>query len=266
MALWRTAEVYRKLGRFEDAVSTAGVARQSFKSIGNSRMLAKADCILAASYLQTGAFDKSEDLYNSAIDIFSEAEDAPMERSILIGLGLVDLAYENQKSRPDFRKSLQAFMEIEANYRNLDDPYLNVYKDLAYAEALRLAGYRERAFLRFHDVIKTSDSYGYQLEKAHAVLGIAATKFLEGDANRENCIKAIKLYSKVGSVWGQIQGLIIHALIEREMGQDSAHLFKQAVLLARSASLSIESQLIENYATQKSLQKDKHILLFIQAV
>jgi tetratricopeptide (TPR) repeat protein len=266
MELWRTAEVYWNLGRFEDAIITAGGARRSFESIGNRRMMAKADCVLAASYLQTGALDKASDLYNDAIDIFSEAEDAPMERSILLGLGLVDLAYQSQKPKPDHRKSLQVFMDIEAKYTSIDDPYLTVYKDLACAEALRLTYRAEGALTRFHDVIKISNLYGYQLEKAHALLGIAATKLLGAEADRQSCNQALKLYQKVGSVWGQVQALIIQALIERDTGNSSAHLLQQASILARENSLFAASQLIETLNIQDPIQKDRHVLLFLQAV
>jgi tetratricopeptide (TPR) repeat protein len=266
MALWRMAEVYRKLGRFGDAIAAAEAARRTFEAIGNKRMMAKVDCVLAASYLQTGKLDKVANLYNHAFEIFSEAEDAPMERSILIGLALADLAYESQKPKPHYRKSLQALMEIEMHYTNLDDPYLATYNDLAYAEALRLAGYRERALTRFDNVINTSNKYGYQLEKAHALLGIAATKLLGGEADRHSCQDAFKIYQKVGSSWGQVKAFVTQALIASEIGDTSAHWLQQASMLARENSLFVESQLIETLKTQDSRQKEHHVLLFLQAV
>jgi tetratricopeptide (TPR) repeat protein len=260
MALWRSAEVYRKLGRFEDVIATAEAARQSFESVGNNRMMAKADSILAATYLQTGAVDKVSDLYNRAIDIFSEAEDTPMERSSLIGLGFVDLAYESQKPKPDFRKFLHTFMEIETNYPSREDPYLTVYKDLACAEVLRLTKHIEGALTLFQGVIKTSTLYGYQLEKAHALLGVAATRLLNGEADRNSCVEAFKLYRKVGSIWGQAQVLITQALVEHDMNGNGAQLLHEASKLARENSLFVEDKFI------KSVQKDKQVLLFIQAV
>ncbi len=244
MALWRTAEA----------------ARRIFQSIGNNRMMRKADCVLAASYLQTGALDKASDLYNSAFDIFSETEDAPMERSILIGLGFLDLAYESQKPNPDYRKSLQAVMELEVKHRSIDDPYLNVYKDLACAEALRLNRRTDGALTRFDDVIKASNLYGYQLEKAHALLGVAAAKLLKGEADRESCIEAFKLYRQVGSIWGQVQSLITQSLIERDLNGGGTNLLQEAIVLARENSFFAKTQLI------KSAQKEKHVLLFMQAV
>lgn len=266
MATWRTAEVYRKLGRFEEAVSTAEAVRKSFETIGNKRMVAKADCVLAACYLETGLLDKASDSYNNSIDIFSKAEDAPMERSILIGLGLVDLAYESQKPKPNYRKSLQAFLEIDANYPNIDDPYLNVYKDLAFAEALRLAGYTERALTHFNTALKISSSYGLQLEKAHGLLGIAATKLLKGEADRESCNEAFKLYYKVGSIWGQVQASITDALIERDMNGGGANLLRQTAGLASKKSSFSDNQLVEKLAVQMPRRKVKQVLLFIQAV
>lgn len=260
MAIWRTAEVYRKLGRFEEAVASAETVRKNFETIGNRRMVAKTDCVLAACHLQRGEPNKASDLYNGTIDIFSKAGDVPMERSILIGLGLVNLANESQKAKPDYRKPLQAFLEIDANYPNIEDPYLNVYKDLAYAETERLVGYRERALMRFHEVIKTSVTYGYQLEKAHALLGIAATKLLSGEADRERCVEAFKQYRKVGSIWGQMQALTTQALIERDLNGGGVHLLQEAAAIARENSLFAKSQFM------KSVQKEKHILLFIQAV
>ena len=155
---------------------------------------------------------------------------------------------------------MEAFLQIEANFSNIKDPYLNVYKDLAYAEALRLSGYTERALTHFHDVIKTCSSSGYQLEKAHALLGIAATKLQKEEADRESCIEAFKLYRKVKSIWGQVQALITQALIERDMNGGGAHLFHEASKLARENSLFANGKFI------KSVQKEKHILLFIQAV
>jgi len=266
MALWRTAEVYRKQGRFEDALVTAEAARHIFRMTGNNRMMAKANCVLAASYLQTGALDKASDLYTNAFGIFSEAKDAPMERSILIGLGLVELAYQSQMQKPDYRKPFQAFMEIEVNYRAIDDPYLTVYKDLACAEALRLTDHAEGALVRLNDVIRTSDLYGYQLEKAHALLGLAATQLLRGEADRQSCNQALKQYQKVGSISGQVQVLITQALIENETGGSVGHLLQKAATMAKNNSLHEETQLIEKLAAQKSAQQEKHVLLFIQAV
>jgi tetratricopeptide (TPR) repeat protein len=266
MALWRTAEVYRKLGQFEKSVATAETVRQNFEAIGNTRMVAKVDCVLAARCLQTGELDKAIDLYNNSIGVFTDSEDAPMERTILLGLGLIDLAYESQKPSPDYRKPFQSFLEIESNHPNISDPYLAAYNDLAYAEALRLAGYTEGALTRFDAVIKTSNSRGFQLEKAHALLGIAATKLLGGEADRQSCQEAFKIYQKVGSSWGQVQALIIQALIASETGDATAHWFQQAATLARENSLFVESQLIETLDTQDSRQKKRHVLLFLQAV
>jgi tetratricopeptide (TPR) repeat protein len=260
MAIWRTAEVYRKIGRFEEAVATAEAVRKNFETIGNRRMVAKTDCVIAACFLQRGEFKRASNLYNNTIDIFTKAGDTPMERSILIGLGLADLAYESQKLKPDYRKPLEAFLQINANFPNIEDPYLNVYKDLAYAEAERHAGYIERALTHFHDVIKISISYGYKLEKAHGLLGTAATKLLNGEADRESCIEALKLYRKVRSIWGQVQALVTQSLVEREMNGGGAHLLHEASKLARENSLFAKGKFI------KSVQKEKQVLLFIQAV
>lgn len=259
-SLWRTAEVYRKVGQFKNAVATAEDVRRRFEAIGNHRMVAKADCVLAGCYLQAGLIDKASDLYNGSLDIFSKAEDSPMERSILIGLGYIDLAYESQKQKPDYRRPLQTFLQADTNYPNIEDPYLNVYKDLANGEALRLAGYTERALTRFQDVMKASTTNGYQLEKAHAFLGIAATKIMRGEADRESCVEAFKLYRKMGSIWGQAQALITHALIERELNGGGAYLLHEASKLAR------ENSLLPDRRLTKSIQKEKQVLLFIQAV
>jgi tetratricopeptide (TPR) repeat protein len=266
MALWRSAEVYRKLGKFGDAIATAEAARRSFESIGNRRMTAKVDCVLAACYLQTGALDKVSNLYNEAVDIFSEVEDSPMERGAQIGLELLDIAHESQKLRPDYRKSFQNLMQVEVNYHRIDDPYLTVYKDLACAEGLRLTGHTEGALARFHEVIKNSNLYGYQLEKAHALLGIASTNSLGKEPDRQSCNQALQLYQKVGSTWGQVQALIVQALIESATGGTNAHLLQKAVRLAQNTSLYRETQFIKTLAAQNPAQKEKHVLLFIQAV
>jgi hypothetical protein len=229
-------------------------------------MVAKADCILAACHLQLGAFDKATELYNSSINVFTGSEDTPMERNILLGQGFLELIYESLKSTPDYRKPLQGFLDIDVKRSHIQDPYLLVYNDLAYAESLRLAGFAEKALTRFHEVIKTSNKHGYRLEKAHALLGVAATKLLIGEADRQSCIAAKKLYQKVGSAWGQGQALIIHAMIENEMGEVNSHLLQQAIMLARTNSLSSESQLIKNFANQTSLRKETHVLLFLQSV
>ena len=266
MALWRIAEVFRKLGKFEDAIATAKTAHQSFEAIGNKRMMAKVNCVLAACYLQTNSFNSVSDLYNNAVDIFSKAEDSPMVRSAHIGLGLLAIAQESQKPKPNYQKFLQDLMETEINYRSIDDPYLKVYKDLACAEALRLNRRPEGALTRFQDIIKTSNLYGYQLEKAHALLGIAATKLLAGEADRLSCNLALQLYQKVGSSWGQIQALIVQALIEDEMDGVSSQSLHRAAELAHNNSLFNETRIINNLTIHKSKQKEKHVLLFIQAV
>jgi tetratricopeptide (TPR) repeat protein len=265
-ALWRTAEVYRKRGRFENAISTAETVRKSFESIGNRRMAAKASCLLAACCLLRGELDRASDLYSDSIDIFSGTEDYPMERNVLIGLGLVELAFESRKPDPEYRKPLQAFLQIDANYPNVNDPYLDVYKDLACAEAFRLAGYTERALTRFHDVIRTGNVHGFQLEKAHAYLGVAAAKLLDGRMDRESCIEAHNLYNKVGYTWGQLQALIILALIARQTGEPDTHFLHQAAEFAREGSLVIESKFVAELMAGKSVQKEKYVLPFIQAV
>ena len=265
-ALWRTAEVYRKLGQFKNAVAMAENVRGTFASIGNKRMVAKADCVLAACFLQTGELGKATDLYNNSINVFAESEDAPMERSVHLGLGYLDLAYESQKPSPDYLGPLQTFLQVDTDRTHINDPQYAVYNDLAYAEAMRLAGYTERALDRFDAVVKASNKYGYQLEKAHALLGRAVTKLWRAEADRQSCNEAMNLYKKLGSSWGQLQVLIVQALIEHELGEVNSHLLQEAIMLARANSLLNESQLIKNIANQKSLRKDTHVLIFVQAV
>ena len=113
-------------------------------------------------------------------------------------------------------------------------------------------------------MIKTSNKHGFQLEKAHAILGMAATKLLSGEADRQSCHESRMLYQKVGCSWGQVQALIVQALIEQEMGNTNTHLFQQAVMLTRANSG--ESQLLKKIANQKSLNKENYVLLFVQAV
>lgn len=265
-ALWRIAEVYRKLGQFKTAIATTEEVRRSFESIGNLRMVAKADCVLAACYLQTGELSKAKDLYNNSIRVFTDNEDVPMQQSVLLGLELLHLADESQKSHPDYRKLLQDFLDIDTNRTYIYDPYLAIYHDLAYAETVRLSGYAERALTHYDAVIKASNKYGYQLEKAHALLGMVMTKLMKAEADRSSCHEALKLYQKVGSSWGQVQALITHAYIEYEMGEAYSHLLQQAVMQARANSLYSESQLIKNIVNQKSLHKENHVLLFVHAV
>lgn len=45
--------------------SSITMARLTFELIGSKRMMAKVDCILAASHLQTGTLDKASDLYST---------------------------------------------------------------------------------------------------------------------------------------------------------------------------------------------------------
>jgi hypothetical protein len=47
-----------------------------------------------------------------------------MERNVLIGLGLVELAFESRKPNPEYRIPLQAFLQIDTNYPNVNDPYV----------------------------------------------------------------------------------------------------------------------------------------------
>jgi tetratricopeptide (TPR) repeat protein len=264
--LWRIAEVYRKLGQFETAITTAEVSRGRFEKIGNARMVAKSECVLAACYLQTRILDKAHDLYSRSIDVFTDGEDFPMEQSIYLGLGLVELVAESQKPTPDYRKPLQAFLGIDAKRSEIHDPYLLVYHDLACAEVLRLAGYPERALTRLDSVIKTSIKYGFQLEKAHALLGTAATKILRSEADRESCNEALKIYQKLGSLWGQIQAAITRVFIEQDRGQGNLLSLQEATLLASKNSLLVESQIIKSYLSKGSLHGERHVLVFIQAV
>jgi hypothetical protein len=132
---------------------------------------------------------------------------------------------------------LPRFDGVEVNYRSTDDPYLTVYKNLACAEALRRTGHADGALTRFHEVIKISNLYGYQLEKAHALLGIAATKLLRKETDRQSCNQALKLYQKLGSTWGQAQALVTQALMESEMGESTAHLLQRATQLAHNKCL-----------------------------
>jgi len=265
-ALWSIAEVYRKIGEFDKAITTAEAVHKTFELIGNMRMVAKANYILAACYLQKRELDKASELYLGAIDVFVKTDDISMEQRILVGLALIDLAYESQKPIPDYRKPLGTFLEIDADRPNIHDLYLDVYQDLACAEALRLSGYTERALTRFHTVIKTCSLNGYQLETAHALLGIAATKLLEGEADRQSCVEAHKIYQKTGSKWGQIQAFIIQALIESQMGESNTHLLQEGAILANEISLRAESQLIEVLAMQSSAQRANQVLLFVPAI
>jgi hypothetical protein len=188
------------------------------------------------------------------------------ERSAHIGLALLEIAQECRKFKPDYRKSLQNLMQVEVQYRSIDDPYLTIYKDLACAEALRLTGRTEGALVRFDEVSKASQFYGYQLEKAHALLGTAATKLLRNEIDRRSCQEALKLYQKVGSTWGEIQALILQALIESQAGGAPAHLFHKAGRLAQNHSFRGQVQSIKNLAAQKSAAKERYALIFTQAV
>lgn len=265
-ALWSLAEMHRKMGQFEKAVVTAKDVRERFRLIGNKRMVAKADCVLAACYLQTGKLDKAWDLYDGAIAIFRETKDIPMQRTISLGLGLVELAQESQRTTPNFSEPFQAFLQIDSSMPESYDPYLTVYEHLANAEVLRHSGYIERALTRFHTALTVSLTNGYQLETAHALLGIAAAKLDYGETDRESSVEAQKIYKKVGCKWGQIQVFIIQALIERHLGESNADLLHENAVLAYETSLYTESQLLEKLAIQHPKHNTAHVLLFVPPI
>ncbi len=262
MALWRIAEVYRKMSSYEAALQAAKAAREIFEVIGNERMIAKIDCTTAACYLQTGKPTEAHELYYRAVEIFKQAEDTPLIHSALLGFGYTRLLEESQKPNPNFKEVLPIFRDIDSKRPDIYDPNQTVCEALGLAEALRLAGYHSQALERFHSVVKVSNKHGYQLEKAHALLGIAAVKLMNGEADRESCIEALKIYRKLGSLWGQAQTLITLAMIELE-ARESGPVFQEALELARDIGLTAESTLIEELLIGKSVALKKHVLLFI---
>jgi tetratricopeptide (TPR) repeat protein len=263
MALWRIAEVYRKTSSFDDAVQVANIARDIFEDIGNERMVEKVDCNIAACYLQTGKTTEARELYYRAIEVFKQNDDTPMTNLALLGFGYVRMLEESRKPAPNFREVLPIFRDIDMSRMEIYDPYQAVCEDLGLAEALRLAGYTDQALSRFHAVAKTSIKYGYQLEEAHALLGIAAAKILMGEVDRESCNEALKIYRKLGSIWGQIQSHMLRGMIEQERGERGSLYYKEASSLALDIALTAESRLIEELLVEKEVILKRHIFLFI---
>ncbi|HKZ84541.1 MAG TPA: helix-turn-helix transcriptional regulator [Anaerolineae bacterium] len=260
---WRSAEVARKTSSFADATLAAQAARSAYASMGNESMMTKLSCTVAACHLQIGAPDKALALYRNAADFFAGNRDRPMERAARAGYGLALLALESQEPAPAYEKILRILQEIEAIGQAGYNRYLDTYEGFAHAEALRLAGYTTRALERYHNLAETSASLGHQLEKAHALLGIAETRRMTGQADRRSCHEALKIYRRVGSKWGQVHALITLALIALDSGESAAPLLGEASVMARGASLKADLRFIESLAAKKPAPGHLHVLLFV---
>jgi tetratricopeptide (TPR) repeat protein len=263
MALWRIAEVYRKTRTIIDAVQVAENALQIFKDIGNERMIAKVECTIASCNLQMGLLEEACKGYYKVVEVFKRNEDIQMEHAALLGFDYVRLCKESRRTVPNFKEVLPAFEDIILRRPESYDPYQAVCEDLGLAEALRLAGHPDQALSRFHAIVRTSIKYGYQLEKAHALLGIAATKFFTGEADREGCNEALKIYEKLGSIWGRIQCFLLLGFIKLEEGESGSVYLEEALKLARNIALTAETKLIEKPGFGKTTVLRQHVFLFI---
>ncbi len=262
-SLWRLAEVARKTNSFTDATLAAQAARNAYASMGNESMMTKLSCTVAACHLQMGAPDKALALYREAAHFFAGNRDRPMERAARAGYGLTLLAIEIQQPAPAFGKVLVILQEIEAIGQAGYNRYLETYEGFAHAEALRLAGYATRALEGYHNLAETSASLGHQLEKAHALLGIAETRRIMGKADRQSCQEALEIYRRVGSKWGQVHALIALALIALDSGESAAPFSAEASRIARGASLKADVHFIESLAAKKLASENRHVLLFV---
>ena len=245
MALWRIAEVYRKTSAFKAALQAAEAARNIFREIGNERMVSKVDCTTAACYLMAGLYNEARGLYYNAVENFVQTGDTQMQHLSLLGLGYIRLIEESQKTTPNFKDILPTFVDLDARRPKSYEIYQAVTEDLALAEAFRLAGYTSHALSRYHTVEKTSARYGYQLERAHALMGIAATKSMKGEVDRERCIEALEIYRRLGSRWGEVQALITRTIIEFGTGGNGSEYLQEASRIRQEISLKSDRELFD---------------------
>ncbi len=263
-ALWRMAELARKVGNFKDAIAKAQVACGIYEALGNETMPAKLACISAACHLQMGDADRALALYREAAAVFTKHADRPMKRRALSGYGLALLAKEGDKPEPAYRKLLPHFLEEpEPREWGESDRHLEAYERLARAEAFRLAGHLDKALEQYHRVAEASASCGHALEKAHALLGMAETSRMMGQADRTRCEEALTIYRRLGSTWGQVQALITRALIEIAAGASPWQLLHTASMMAREASLKAEGDLIGSIASGQFAPENRRVLCFV---
>ncbi|NKQ36503.1 MAG: hypothetical protein HF973_12905 [Chloroflexi bacterium] len=141
--------------------------------------------------------------------------------------------------------------------------YYEAYEQLALAEALRLTNNLNRAYKIFSTVARITELNGHQLEQAHALLGIAESKRLMDDTDEKSCAKALHIYRKVGSKWGEVHALIALALIARGRGKNATTFLKEALAIAQEASLISDVRFVESLASKKPAPGNQHILIFI---
>ena len=153
--------------------------------------------------------------------------------------------------------------ELDISRPSVYEVYYEAYEHLALAEVLHLTNNLDKAYDKFLEELKVSDSFGHELEKAHALLGIAETKRLMGEIDQESCRKALEIYRKVGSKWGEVHTLIALALIEIKNGKGSSALLKQAASIAQEASLKSDVEFIAYLDTKGQESNKRHVLIFV---
>ena len=262
-SLRNKAEIERKMGRYEDAIETALSASKIYESIGNEKLSTHSRLVIAASYLQMGDPDEAYKLYYEAATIYEKARDEPMMRMALLGLEFARLVMESRQQTPGYAESLLSLRDMNESRPREYDVYYEAYERLALAEALRLTNNLNKAHDMFLAIAEACDSYGHKLEKAHALLGIAETKRLIGDADKENCNRALEIYRKVGSKWGEVHTLIALALIKLERGNSASPFIEEALMIAQEASLKADVSFVESLVREKPVPGDRHVLVFI---
>ncbi len=238
--VWRLAELERKTGQIDAARTMVEPGLSAFRLLDNSNMAANLNCTIAACCLYRGEWDVAQALFREAMNVFAADSDFPMIRFAQVGTLTARLAEESQQAAPNFGSLLPEFQAIGAAAEAEYNHFVQLQERLAYAEALRLAQFCDAAQDQFAAVARVSAASGHRVEHAHALLGIAATKQSLHQADRETCIKALRMYQEAGVLPGQVQALVILALIEVLQGGPPEAYVNEAAAIARRATMKAD--------------------------
>lgn len=253
-AAYGVARIYRLRGDLKIAATRYEEAREAFHRLGLSEGEAWALFGLAEVHRMEWSLQAAQEEYSLALRRFREAQSKEGEAYAVWGTG------EIKRLLRDYKGATGDYLCSEQICLVIGDRRSRAWALLGLAEVERMQGNYARASEYYEHALDNVRSHE-AVETAHAMLGMAATKRLQGLALREDYGQSIDIYQSL-----EMQYSLVHALVDRAMScvadWDLARRdLEQALKICMDQVYSTELDMIQELMVSRS-QTDLHPLVF----
>jgi tetratricopeptide (TPR) repeat protein len=240
MILWKTADVLCRKGDVLRAASMAQQAMRTYEALDNGDMIASVAFTLGYCQIHLGRAEQARATFAGVAARFARSLDMTTVRMARIGERFALLARIGAQEAPHFDELLPLIAP---------DPTLprlslrfELLEALFAAEVLRLNGRETTAHDHYAAIARRAAEHDHQLEQAHALLGMAESKRLLSQPDRETLNQALEIYERIGAAWGRVHARIAQALIEPN---EAAQQLQEAKRIAQACSFHADAAFIE---------------------